>query len=187
MTIESIVIKTRRQLADAAKAYQWDKVLEILSQHPHLANSTRPGGTSPRLQPLGHVGIGSDREMAISYGCDVGEIDPDGIGDGGNGALLTDQDEIRRCRPLLQEDPTGTLERVALNLDYMPAGEDRLLELLLEIFVGARRKNAGSRQKSRRNRQKSREKHTPSTPIVNLVIAVRTRPSKRVTKLPRND
>lgn len=46
MTIESIVTKTRRQLADAAKAYQWDKVLEILSQHPHLVNSSRPGGTS---------------------------------------------------------------------------------------------------------------------------------------------
>jgi hypothetical protein len=46
MTTESIVTKTRRQLADAAKAYQWDKVLELLNQHPHLVNSTRPGGTS---------------------------------------------------------------------------------------------------------------------------------------------
>lgn len=46
MTTESIVIKARRQLADAAKTYNWDKVLEILSQHPHLVNSTRPGGTS---------------------------------------------------------------------------------------------------------------------------------------------
>ena len=58
MSTESIVIKTRRQLADAAKAYQWDKVLEILSQHPHLVNSTRPGGTS-LYTPLHQAANGS--------------------------------------------------------------------------------------------------------------------------------
>ena len=38
--------KVRRALAGAAKAYNWQKVLKILNEHPDLVNSTRPGGKS---------------------------------------------------------------------------------------------------------------------------------------------
>lgn len=36
----------RQALADAAKDHQWPKVLQILSKHPDLVNTTRPGGKS---------------------------------------------------------------------------------------------------------------------------------------------
>ncbi len=35
-----------RQIADAAKAYDWQKVLQLLIEHPELVNSTRPNGKS---------------------------------------------------------------------------------------------------------------------------------------------
>ncbi|MDP9379072.1 MAG: ankyrin repeat domain-containing protein [Chloroflexota bacterium] len=36
----------RQHLADRARAYDWLSVLEIMSRHPELINSTRPGGHS---------------------------------------------------------------------------------------------------------------------------------------------
>ena len=39
-------VEVRHQLADAAKAYNWQKTLEILNEHPVLINATRPGGQS---------------------------------------------------------------------------------------------------------------------------------------------
>ena len=38
---EAMVI---HQLADAARAYNWQKVFEISDRHPDLINATRPGG-----------------------------------------------------------------------------------------------------------------------------------------------
>ncbi|MCS6776674.1 MAG: ankyrin repeat domain-containing protein [Chloroherpetonaceae bacterium] len=37
-------VLVRHQLADAAKEYNWKKVLDILYAHPDLINATRPGG-----------------------------------------------------------------------------------------------------------------------------------------------
>lgn len=36
----------RHRLADAAKAYDWTKVLALLRERPELVNTTRPGGSS---------------------------------------------------------------------------------------------------------------------------------------------
>ena len=36
----------RHQLANAAKAYEWQSVLALLAEHNELINSTRPGGSS---------------------------------------------------------------------------------------------------------------------------------------------
>ena len=36
----------RNQLANDAKAYRWDRVIEILRQNPELVNTIRPGGKS---------------------------------------------------------------------------------------------------------------------------------------------
>lgn len=38
--------QTRHALADAAKAHDWPRVLELLSAHPELVNTTRLGGKS---------------------------------------------------------------------------------------------------------------------------------------------
>lgn len=38
--------KTRSSLADAAKAYDWKSVFELLSEHRECINSSRPGGNS---------------------------------------------------------------------------------------------------------------------------------------------
>lgn len=35
-----------KEIADAAKAYDWHKVLQLLNEHPELVNSTRPHGKS---------------------------------------------------------------------------------------------------------------------------------------------
>jgi hypothetical protein len=40
------VLKVRTEIADAARDYAWDRLLEIVAQHPDLVNSTRPGGQS---------------------------------------------------------------------------------------------------------------------------------------------
>jgi len=71
MATESIVTKTRHQLADAAKAYQWDKVFEILSQHPHLVNSTRPGGKS-LYTPLHQAANGSAPILVVERLLELG-------------------------------------------------------------------------------------------------------------------
>ena len=39
-------IAVRHELADAAKGYDWTKVLSLLEAHPSLVNTTRPDGTS---------------------------------------------------------------------------------------------------------------------------------------------
>src|SRR5207237_165570 len=36
----------RHQLADAARAYDWPRVLGILAEHPEWVNASRPGGRS---------------------------------------------------------------------------------------------------------------------------------------------
>lgn len=38
--------RRRHALADAAKRYDWPRVLEMISEHRELANTTRPGGSS---------------------------------------------------------------------------------------------------------------------------------------------
>jgi hypothetical protein len=39
-------LRTRGELADAARSYDWPRVIGILSVHKDLVNSTRPGGLS---------------------------------------------------------------------------------------------------------------------------------------------
>ena len=51
-------ISIEHQLADAAKAYNWQKVFEILGNQPNLINSTRPGGKS-RYTPLHQAAHGN--------------------------------------------------------------------------------------------------------------------------------
>lgn len=50
--------QVRHQLADAAKAYNWQKVFEILDKHPELIDATRPDGTS-RYTPLHQAAHGN--------------------------------------------------------------------------------------------------------------------------------
>ncbi len=50
--------KVIHQLADAAKAYNWQKVFEILGKHPELINATRPGGKS-QYTPLHQAAHGN--------------------------------------------------------------------------------------------------------------------------------
>lgn len=49
--------KLRHALADAAKGYDWPEVTRLLTQHPELVNTTRPGGTS-LYTPLHQVAHG---------------------------------------------------------------------------------------------------------------------------------
>jgi hypothetical protein len=48
----------RQELADAAKRYDWTRVLAILREHPGLVNTTRPGGDSlfAPLHQAAHAG-----------------------------------------------------------------------------------------------------------------------------------
>ena len=39
-------VQVRQALATAAKAYDWLRVIKVLSNHPHLVNTTRPDGSS---------------------------------------------------------------------------------------------------------------------------------------------
>ena len=45
-TISEESLRTRGELADAARGYDWPRVIGILSEHRDLVNSTRPGGLS---------------------------------------------------------------------------------------------------------------------------------------------
>lgn len=45
-TLNKSGVQIRQQLADCTKTYNWPGALAILSEHPQLANVTRPGGRS---------------------------------------------------------------------------------------------------------------------------------------------
>lgn len=45
-TLDPKFAQTRHELADAAKIFDWTRTIEILSEHPQLANSSRPDGKS---------------------------------------------------------------------------------------------------------------------------------------------
>lgn len=61
----------RHQLADAAKAYNWQTVLELLNSHPDLINSTRPGGES-LYTPLHQAAHGNAPLEVIQKMLDMG-------------------------------------------------------------------------------------------------------------------
>jgi hypothetical protein len=50
-SLDEAAAELRQNLADACKRYDWDGSLKILSAHPELINSTRPGGKS-KFTPL---------------------------------------------------------------------------------------------------------------------------------------
>jgi hypothetical protein len=45
-TLHEGAAQARHALADATKSYNWPRVLEVLSEHKDLVNTTRPGGSS---------------------------------------------------------------------------------------------------------------------------------------------
>lgn len=45
-TLSEAAVQHRNVLADAAKSYNWPVVFNVLSEHPELVNTTRPGGSS---------------------------------------------------------------------------------------------------------------------------------------------
>jgi hypothetical protein len=45
-TLGAAAVRLRQRLAAAAKDYDWNRVLAVLSEHPELINTTRPGGSS---------------------------------------------------------------------------------------------------------------------------------------------
>lgn len=45
-TVDEDVVRVRQRLANAAKNYDWPYVLALLSDHPELVNTTRPGGSA---------------------------------------------------------------------------------------------------------------------------------------------
>jgi hypothetical protein len=51
-------VRVRQRLAAAAKSYDWPRVISVLSEHPELVNTTRPGGSSlyTPLHQAGHGG-----------------------------------------------------------------------------------------------------------------------------------
>jgi len=51
-------VRVRQRLAAAAKSYDWPRVISVLSEHPELVNTTRPGGSSlyAPLHQAGHGG-----------------------------------------------------------------------------------------------------------------------------------
>ena len=51
-------VESRHALADAAKAYDWPRMLEVLSRRPDLLNTTRPDGSSlfAPLHQAAHAG-----------------------------------------------------------------------------------------------------------------------------------
>jgi hypothetical protein len=56
--------KLRQHLADTAKNYEWPTVLAILSEHPELVNTTRPGGHS-WYAPLHQAAHGGASEEVV--------------------------------------------------------------------------------------------------------------------------
>src|SRR5580698_8606855 len=57
-TLIECAVKSRRKLADFAKAHNWKKVIEVLSENPALINATRLDGHSlyTPLHQAAHVG-----------------------------------------------------------------------------------------------------------------------------------
>ena len=55
--LSELAVQVRNSLADAAKTYDWPRVLKLLSQHPQLINTTRLDGLS-RYAPLHQVAHG---------------------------------------------------------------------------------------------------------------------------------
>jgi hypothetical protein len=56
-TLQPEGVTLRHALADAAKAYDWDTVFDIVENEPELINTTRPGGVS-QFAPLHQVAHG---------------------------------------------------------------------------------------------------------------------------------
>lgn len=54
----------RHKLADAAKAFNWSIVFDILDRVPSLINSTRPGGTA-KFTPLHQAAFGDAKPEVI--------------------------------------------------------------------------------------------------------------------------
>ena len=55
---------SRTRLADAAKAYDWDRVLRLLSRQTEWVNTSRPDGTS-LFAPLHQAGHGGAPEAVV--------------------------------------------------------------------------------------------------------------------------
>lgn len=57
-TLNELAAMARAALADAAKAYNWPRVFEIVSEHRELINCCRPGGKSlfAPLHQAAHAG-----------------------------------------------------------------------------------------------------------------------------------
>lgn len=45
-TLNEDAVETRHALADAAKRYNWPRVLRLIAEHQELVNTCRPGGSS---------------------------------------------------------------------------------------------------------------------------------------------
>jgi hypothetical protein len=56
-TLAEEAARCRFELADAARDYNWSRVLDLVSEHPELVNCCRPGGTS-LFAPLHQVAHG---------------------------------------------------------------------------------------------------------------------------------
>lgn len=50
-TLHEGAVKIRHAAADAARDYDWPRLLELITEHPALINASRPGGSS-RYAPL---------------------------------------------------------------------------------------------------------------------------------------
>jgi hypothetical protein len=57
-TLSDWAATARDRLANAARAYDWDKTFELLAEHPQFVNSWRPGGTTwfAPLHQAAHAG-----------------------------------------------------------------------------------------------------------------------------------
>src|SRR5687767_13762213 len=56
-TLTEEAARCRSELADAARLYNWARVVDLLSEHPELVNCHRLGGTS-LFAPLHHAAHG---------------------------------------------------------------------------------------------------------------------------------
>jgi hypothetical protein len=63
-TLGEEAVRVRKGLADAAKNYDWPRVIAILSEHQELVNTTRPGG-SPLYAPLHQAAHGGARPEIV--------------------------------------------------------------------------------------------------------------------------
>lgn len=70
-TLNEEAIRTRQRLADHAKAYDWNGTLGILSEHPNLVNTARPGGHS-LYAPLHQVAYGGAPVDIITQLLEIG-------------------------------------------------------------------------------------------------------------------